>query len=90
MIWTLFSGLLQDLSRVHMHQFAYDVSKIACKFFSHLQKYILQYVHMYKRKFYYASHERRCGLMIRGLGCGAEGRRFECRKTGKLSLSTQQ
>ena len=74
MILTIFSMLLQDLSRVHMHQFAYDVSKFAYKFFSHLQKYILLCVHVCKSKFYYASHERRCGRMISGLGCGAKSR----------------
>ena len=39
------------------------------------------------------SHERRRGRVVRALGCGAEGHRFESRsgqKTGKLSLSTQQ
>ena len=78
---------------MHMHQFAYDVSKFACKFCSHLQKYILLCVRICKSIFCYASDERRCGLMIRALGCGAVGRRFESRsrqKTGKLSLSIQQ
>ena len=34
-------------------------------------------------------HERRRGRVVRALGCGAEGRRFEShsgQKTGKLSL----
>ena len=38
-------------------------------------------------------NERRRGRVVRALGCGAEGRRFESRsgqKTKKLSLSTQQ
>ena len=38
-------------------------------------------------------HERHRGRVVRALGCGAEGCRFESRlgqKTGKLTLSTQQ